>query len=1135
MKPLSLVAAVSILLAAGSAAAQVYTVQSQSSTYAPLTGAGVQLPAWVARSTFQAKDEGYIDLALGFSFPYYGTNYTTVHIDTNGFLMFGGGTTCTTGFACYSGGGIPSTTRTPHAVIAPWWQDEDGATAGELRTKASAGQMEIEWSNWSRYGGGFTFNVKVTLTASGLFQVHYGSFTGSVTGATVGWENQTGTAGGNYLNCSATTAACGSTNWPTNTLFTIGQPVQPDVVVTTVNISNLVVDTNNRITVTVAPTFQNFGQNAATGPFAWKAYLSTDRNLDAADRLIYTSTPSVTLTGAGTAGATASASGAGDSLTPMAPGQYYVLVEADTDNVITEAIESNNVGSTANFFVNGLDLVATGVSGPANSGPGNSVSVNVKFFNQGTAAAPNVKFRVLLSLDAVASTNDFILIDETRNLTGGQTVDENVAVTVGGNVPGGDFFYILQLDPLSTITEASETNNTFTSVGKVTMKQADLVNTGADFLDPITAAPTRVGYFGQPARATVKMDNIGGANAVNFKVGVVVSTDATLSLLSDAIVHEADVALVAQGTSLTLDIPFTLPLTYGTNNTPFTTGNYYVFVILDSTSKVTELNEQNNNAVIVGTVTLRTPAPDLVVTRVETAASGAVGEALPVLRTLKNIGNVNSTAVKYRYFASANPIITTSDVPLKIHTGTMTSLEGSVTLAIGEANTTNELVTLPPSMAPGTYFIGCIIDTDGTVAELDEQNNTMSSQSIVVAASSLRVATSQLPDAVVDRPYSYQLVALGEQGGATTWKIDATQGGLPMGMTLSADGLITGIPTMPVVSAVTVVVTNSARDALARLVLRVLPTTTQVEITTVAIPAVVNDPAVKFEYSLGAAGGVKPYEWRLVSGVLPQTLTLSSNGLIVGIPRVGLAEGVNTVVIEVKDSLGTVARKSLALRVVARGSILFRNLTLVEGLVNEAYFTDIAVQNADGTQLAAAQKPLVWSKQGELPDGLMMNPSGDVVVLEGKPLRAGIYSFSLTVEDAKGHTDTAELSIRILPSRFKLSSVGQPEVIRPGEAVSFTIVATSKSNVVFRLYSGMLAPGLTLAADGTVSGTVPQDNAEGTYSFVVEAKDAVNATGLGAFSLEVKREARQTGCSAVGGFGFLLMLAPLVLRRRRSI
>ena len=1142
MKPsISKLFAVCVFFAASLASAQIYTVQSQALAYTPMTG-GTPVPL-VARSSFTVDDEGFANVPLGFTFPYYGQNYTSVHIDTNGFLMFGSATTCDVGYVCYVGGAIPSITRTPHNVIAPWWRDLEGTptggVVGELNYKTSAGQMEIEYKNWACYGGDCSFSFKVILTASGLFQIHYGTYTSTSTFsmASAGWENATGSLGGNHIGCSGTGANCGSTNWPTNTLYTIGQPVQPDIAVATVNIANLVVAGDGNISFTVSPTFQNYGQNPASPAFGWKTYLSLDRNLGAGDILVHTAAPSITLTGAGTAGATVTATGSATTTVAPPPGQYYVIVDADNTNTVVEASENNNVGSTSNYFVNGLDLVATGVSGPANSGPGNPVVVNAKWFNQGTSSAGTVAYRVLLSTDNIAGTTDFVLYSGTKAISGGQTVDENLSFNVPGNVPVGDFFYILQIDPANAMIEANETNNTFVSIGKVTMKQADLVNTATDFIDPITAAPTRIGYFNQAARVSVKIDNVGGANGNNFKVGVVVSTDASLSLLSDTIVVEKDVVLVAQGTSVVVDIPFTMPLK-DRNGVNFPTGNYYIFTILDSTFQVTELNEANNNLVISGTVQLRAPAPDLTVTRIEAAASGAVGEILPVLRTLKNIGNVDAPPVKYRFFASANPIITPDDVPLLIVNGGVTAIEGTTTLAINAADTQTELVQLPASMPPGTYYLGCIIDSSGLVSETDELNNAMASSTVQVAASSLRVSTSQLPDAVVDRPYSYRMIALGEQGGASTWTVDVAQGALPMGLNLGPDGLLTGTPVSPSVTSFTVVVTNSGRDAQARLVLRVLPTTTQVEITTTSVPAVT--PGHKYEFSLGAAGGVKPYAWKIISGVFPQnsTLALSPAGLITGNPPANQVPSATNMVLEVRDSLGTTAQKAIAIRVVSPGSILFRNLQLSSGLVNENYFADIAIQNADMTVISAMQKPLTWTRQGELPDGLALNPAGDVAVIEGKPLRAGVFTFSLTVEDVKGHNDTAEFMIRISPARFKVSSTGMPVLIRPGEVVTFNITAATTGAAKFSLYSGTLAPGLVLASDGTVSGMVPLDNSEGIYNFVVEAKDDAGATGLGAFTLEVKREIKARGCSSTGGFDSLWMLAvllPLAMRRGFSI
>ena len=266
---------------------------------------------------------------------------------------------------------------------------------------------------------------------------------------------------------------------------------------------------------------------------------------------------------------------------------------------------------------------------------------------------------------------------------------------------------------------------------------------------------------------------------------------------------------------------------------------------------------------------------------------------------------------------------------------------------------------------------------------------------------------------------------------------------MPAGITIDTDGLIHGTPTMPALVAFTAVVSNGGRDANGRLVLRVLPTTAQISITTVAVPAVINLPSQKFETSLAAAGGVKPYSWRVLSGVLPQNLVLTADGQLSGFPRQGLAEGTTQVTFEVTDSLGTKASRVLALRVVAPGSIVFKNLALADGMVGDQYAQDIVAENTDHSTLA---KPLTWTKQGELPDGLTMTPSGDLVSIEGTPLRSGSYTFSMTVEDAKGRADTSAFTIFVYSSRLKLAANGFPVVLRPGDIISFGIVANTQAN-----------------------------------------------------------------------------------------
>ncbi len=1140
MKTNAWLCAAALVLASATGWAQNYVVQSQSLPYVGITG-GTPI-TFTAHASFDATDEGYFALTLPFSFPYYGNTYTTVYIETNGFVLFGG--PCGTG-SCYANRAIPSTSTTMHNLIAPWWSDMDVLPPAEVVYSASAGQVEIEWRNVPQY----TFfdppepvTFKLTLTPSGVFQVHYGTIAaGSGHLASAGFENSTGSMGASWLTCGA---SCTNSNFPSNMLFTIGQPVQPDLIVESVAINSVSASGGN-LSLSVSPTFRNFGQNAGNG-FLWRAYLSTDRFFQMTDTLFYTSTTPLNVAGGGTVSDT------GMATIPAPPtGNYYVIVEVDHTNAVMEGTfgESNNYGATTNYFSQGVDLVATSISGPAMSGPGNSITLNLSYFNQGSTSAGNVGYRIYLSADTVWSTTDFQLYpamgDATRMVAGGQTVTDMITLTVPSNVPGGDYHYILRLDPQGLITEGSETNNTIASTGKVTMRQADLVIKSVDFVDVATGMPLRKALFGTTGRVLVTAANEGGANATNFKVGVVISADTNLSLLQDTIVVEHDVALLPQGATQTIDITFTLPVNDRAMR-PFATGNYFFYGLLDSSGQVTELNEFNNNLVVGGpavaqAVLVASPAPDLTVLTFDAPSAVGVGEIAPIYRVFKNIGNVDSPEVKYRYYLSANPQVTTDDTPVSIVNGGTMMQHGLVTLTAGQTIAGTELVQLPANITPGTYYLGAVIDTDNVAAELDEANNGLGSMALQVAASSLRVCTPSLPDAVVGRPYSFQLTVCGDAPGMpTTWAVDTAQGALPAGLSLSATGLISGTPTVEAVVGLTFLATNAGRTAQGRLALRVLPTTTQVEITTPSLPSLVNQTTLPYETFLGAAGGAKPYVWRTVPLAGDTSLTTlglaldPATGRLAGNPRAGLMERSHTVTFEVRDSLGTTSQRQFTLRVISAGAIVFTNLALPDGLVGVDYLSDIGVRNFDGSPLATPLKYRLVA--GVLPEGLTLTEEGNVALLQGKAAVAGTFPFTLEVEDNKGRSDSADFLLRIYPARLRVGVNDLANQYRPGDEINFNFVVTGATGVTFALFSGTLPPGATLTSDGKVQGMIASENSEGTYNFVVEAKDATGASGLGAFSVLVKRDPPRQGCSTTGGtFGawLLALLAPALLFRRK--
>lgn len=1123
---------------------------AQTPVFIESTQAYTPLTSGTTISFTGGTDEGYVVLPLQFPFPWFGQTYNQVFIHTDGLLVLGGApSSCTSADYCamYSYATNVPNTATPNNFISPFFDDLEVGPSGGIRYTSSASEFVVEFDQLEEWlYGGYAYTAKVTLSPAGTVQVNYGPKSGTGGNGAAGFEGPTGALGASFLStggtgtctnatqtgcCSSSGANCTMADIVPNKLITIGEPNEADLGVQSVTLSNLQVVGGGNLTFDLQAQIRNYGKTAASN-FLWRAFLSTDRVLDAGDQQVAEGGPvSIGVTTVMTVNASAA------TTTAPAAGAYYVLVQVDPTNVVMEASDLNNVGSTLDTFVQGLDLVATSISGVASTGGGNVDPVQVSFYNRGTDSPGPVAFRILLSNDATVSMDDFEIYSGTRTLTGGQTINETVNVTMPAASPNGDYFYLLQIDPANALTEISETNNSVASFSRVQVRRADIVADFADFLDPVTGLSTRTGKFGEPARATVRMSNQGGANANNFSVALVVSTDATLSLLSDTIVCEQVVtSLPSGGSSVSVELSCPLPLD-SRDGSAFQTGPYFMFLVTDSTGAIYESNKANNN-LAVGPIRVTAPGADLAIASVMAPAAAGVGEVLPVVRTIRNIGNRDAATVAYRYYASANEIITNEDVLLQIidpSTGTP-SAEGMVTLTAGAASSATELVRLPGTLPPGSYYIGCLVDPDATIAELDRANNAGASQPMQVAPSSLRILTTQLPDATVGRPFQARLAASGEQG-ASTWSIDEAQGAKPAWLSLDpATGTLTGAPTGTggaQVQAFTVVLENAGRQAAMRLVLRVLPPSTQVEITTASIPAIVNSASTTFSYALGAAGGVRPYAWRVVSGALPSGIALAADGTLSGSPR-GAPNGNSQLLFEVADSTGGRAQKALTLRLVAPGSIVFRTLSVADALMGQDYLQDIAVENADGSPLA---KPLVWKLAGVLPDGLSLTEQSELVTVSGRPTVAGTFSFSIGVEDANGRSESMEYTMLVYPPRYKISAPVLPDPVRPGEEVNVTLTVSPSGSVSWQVVSGALPPGLSLSTDGVLSGTVAAEGSEGLWSFVVEARDASEASGLAPLAIRVEREPAKTGCSATGGGlspVWLALLGLLGLRRRWS-
>lgn len=167
----------------------------------------------------------------------------------------------------------------------------------------------------------------------------------------------------------------------------------------------------------------------------------------------------------------------------------------------------------------------------------------------------------------------------------------------------------------------------------------------------------------------------------------------------------------------------------------------------------------------------------------------------------------------------------------------------------------------------------------------------------------LTVTTAALAPGLIGGAY---LDSLGAGGGSGNYSWALTGGALPVGLTLSVDGVITGIPSAVESTAFTVTVSDTGDQASWQLGIEVADT---LKISTTSLPpAVVEDPFIQ---ALSTTGGIAPSTWSIASGSLPPGVNLgAATGLIDGVPT---ELGSSTFTVEVTSSDSQTALRQLTM------------------------------------------------------------------------------------------------------------------------------------------------------------------------------------------------------------------------------
>lgn len=337
--------------------------------------------------------------------------------------------------------------------------------------------------------------------------------------------------------------------------------------------------------------------------------------------------------------------------------------------------------------------------------------------------------------------------------------------------------------------------------------------------------------------------------------------------------------------------------------------------------------------------------------------------------------------------------------------------------------------------------------------------------SLTMSCPLVRINPPILPEGILNARYSQRLTGT---DGVAPYTFALRAGSLPLGLTLSAQGEISGTPTTKGSStfSIRIVDANGCEGSREYTIKVGCPT---ISVNPGVLPFA--HPGASYSQDLTASGGQGAYTFALTSGSLPAGLTLSSSGRISGTPT-SLVESEFTV--GVTDSNSCAGSKTYRLAVVCP-VITVNPTAFPSGSVGRSYSYGL-------TYVGAPKLPITFSvSRGNLPDGLSISTA----TLTGTPTVAGTFAFTIRVTDANGCYGERDYEHVINPCPSSTISPNVLSVAQVGSSYLQTLSAIgSVGPYTFTVFSGALPPGLTLATSGQISGN---PTTAGSFSFIARA------------------------------------------------
>lgn len=257
-------------------------------------------------------------------------------------------------------------------------------------------------------------------------------------------------------------------------------------------------------------------------------------------------------------------------------------------------------------------------------------------------------------------------------------------------------------------------------------------------------------------------------------------------------------------------------------------------------------------------------------------------------------------------------------------------------------------------------------------------------------------------------------------------------------------------------------------------------------------PANAPKPVIGASYtlSMSSSGGTSPYTYTLGAATLPPGITFS-NGTFSGTASGG---GTYSATVNVTDAASLATSKTYTFVVDTPTITLLPAPTMS---VNVPYSHQLVGQGGTAPYNTFALDT------GGLPPGISLSSAG---LLAGTPTSVGTYTPSISAFDSSTGTGP----YRDATAFTMVVSAAPPIIIAPttlpnagvATAYSTTLTATGGNGgpYSYTVVTGALPAGITLATNGTLSGT---PTAGGTFNFTPRATDTAGNTGVNTYTLVV--------------------------------